>query len=149
MKTYLFLLFAALTALPAYPQNKGTSWTDVKNKAMITPATARNINTFDASDPESITRFFYASWVRKNQDWRKVVHKLDSEWTAKMKSAMNAYAQYTFKKIGLQKFRKMFDTEMRFSIYYEAMLKGKLKKGSGEVVLQKTDNKWIVQEVPA
>jgi len=128
------------------PEDKG--WENTKNKAPLTGATASKINTFDASDPESVARFFYASRIRRNSEWKKVVGKLESEWTIKMKAAMNAYAQWTFKKVTLQKVRHLFDSEVHIILAYEATVKGKPKKGTGEMTVQRVNGKWQVHEVP-
>lgn len=147
-KFVLYLLLAGIfTSVYAF-QTKGGEWKPVANKKLMDANTAYSIVSYDAKDAESVTRYFYASRIRGTQDWRKVTVKLESEWTVKMKEALSASAYWKFKKVGLQQIRKMFEGEIRIKIYYEADEKGKLKKGTGEVVLQKIDNKWTVVEVP-
>lgn len=122
-------------------------WTDVKTKTILDSQSALQYSSFDSNDPESVTVYFYACLLRKNDYWRKVCHKLESEWTTKMKQGMNTYSQYTFKKVRLLKQCRMFEQQHNFRIYLEVTKKGKPLKVSGEIILQLIEKKWTVIEV--
>lgn len=150
MRTRFNLLWAAF-ALTIFSygfvlQDKG--WVNPQDKTPITGATAAKVIKADASNPESVLRYFYASHLKRTTAWKSVSHKLESEWTVKMKAAMNAYNHWTFKKVVIQKKRNLFDNETHFMISYEATEKGKPKNGTGEAVVTKVNNRWEVHEVP-
>jgi hypothetical protein len=124
-----------------------TSCSSVGKRDIITVENAAKVTKYDENDIESMVTYYFASRIRKDEDWKNVLP--DSErWSEKMKISINIHNQTEF-----IEFQNKGFAENNHGAYVNVNFKiknkrGKVKGGNDEVELKKSNDKWIISKVP-
>jgi hypothetical protein len=86
-----------------------TAWKPYKNPQVITAENAKSITSFDKSDVESMVTYFYASKIRGDDDWKKVLEP-ENTWSKRMLYSLDKCEKWTFTAFRLDRKRCMLKT---------------------------------------
>lgn len=125
--------------------NENYNWQAHEN---VTPENAVKITTFSDDDPESMILYFYASHIRGDNRWRKVV-PIESEWSNRLKYQLKEYQSWKLIRFRLvNKIKKFSSNRLWIKVYFTFEVNGHEDGGEDEVILEQQNGKWIIIEVP-
>ena len=113
----------------------------------ITAENAAAIKTFDADDIESMVTYYFASRIRKDNQWLEVLPD-STEWSSRMAYAINRHNQWNFvefKNLGIYT-GKYGGTYVK--VYFVIEMEGRRDGGEDDVELKKVNDKWVIARVP-
>jgi hypothetical protein len=132
--TSIFLTFF----LQSYSQDLIKSTITVKNAALI--------NTYDINDIESMVTYYFASRVRNDDEWKKVIPD-STEWSSRMVYSLNKHNQWNFvefKNLGFYS----GEHGSGVKVYFKIEVNGHIYDGKDDVELKKKNNRWVISNVP-
>lgn len=117
-----------------------------ENPLLIDSTNAHTIQSFE-NTPESIVTFFYASKIRNDEKWKKVVLP-EPERSNRLKSKLEKYDKWKFIKFRLVSKKIYSDTDLGIKINMEIEVGGEKEKGEDVVEVNLIDGKWMITSVP-
>jgi hypothetical protein len=112
----------------------------------ITSENAKQVVAFDNS-PESVVMYFYASRIRKDNDWEKVCQSADQR-SDKMKRKLEEYSKWTFTKYRYVSKKEFEPNKFWVTIHMAITVEGDSDEGEDEATVELIDGKWVITEVP-
>lgn len=139
-KRILFLFFLPiLFSFAMQPQ-----WVKCKNQKTYDSVSAKEVKTFISGDPESMVIYFYASMIRKDDKFKKVLPKD----CGRLENDLKEYSTWKFKKFYLKESMKETKDRMYIKIYFEIEFEGGIDTGTDEVTLELINGKWQIIDLP-
>lgn len=147
MRNYgIALLFTLLTWGALAQTNESTTWIKYKKAPLIDVKSARKVKRFK-NNPASLITYFYASKIRQDKRWKKVLPK-KQQWSRKLKYAIKEYSTWTFTKFKLVSKKEYSPEKMWVKIWIEIEYKGRKDSGTDEVTLELKNGKWVIVGLP-
>lgn len=137
MRYSLLLLISCISFL-------GCSQIDKMDK--ITTENAHLVTEYNEDDIESMVTYYFASRIRKDDDWKKVLPD-PSRWSSRMQYSIKTHNQWNFvefKNLGLYKGKYGSYVKVHITIEFE----GRRDGGQDDVELQMENGRWIISKVP-
>ncbi len=112
----------------------------------ITVENAGQVTSFE-NTPESVVMYYFASRIRKDQDWEKVCIPTDKR-SDRMVRQLKDHGEWTFSKYHFVS-KKEFEKDKWWVLsYFAVSFKGEEEDGEDEVTVELVDGKWLITEVP-
>ncbi|EAY27880.1 hypothetical protein [Microscilla marina] len=147
MKTYSITLILTLLVWGVYAQtDTDKGWIAYKKAKLIEAKSARKVRRFK-NKPGSLVTYFYASKIRQDQKWKKVLPK-KTPWSRRLTYALNKYKDWTFTKFRLVSKKEHKPSKLWVKIWVEIEYKGRKDSGTDEVSLELIDGKWVIVSLP-
>lgn len=147
MKKHGIALFFILFSWVTYAQkNDENTWVKYPNTVLIDIKSAQKIKEFE-NTPASLVTYFYASRIRKDRKWKKVLPK-EKLWSRRLVSALREYKNWTFTKFRLVSKKEHSSGKIWLKIWIEIEYKGCKDSGTDEVSLELIDGKWVIVDLP-
>ena len=144
MKTLLTSFFLVLVVF-AYSQPV-YEWEIYEKPLMISKTNANTINAFE-NTPESIVSYFYASKIRNDKKWQKVIPALENR-SEKLKRNLIKYERWNISRFQLRSKTEFEKNKLWVKIFFEIEYDGQKDSGTDEVTLHLIDGVWIIVGVP-
>lgn len=112
----------------------------------ITVVNAGDVTSFEET-PESIVMYFYASKIRKDNDWEKVCIP-ERARSSKFTNALGAYESWIFTKYRFVSKEEFAPDVWSVTIYMEISMNGQTDSGTDQVKVEKVDGSLFITEVP-
>ncbi len=106
----------------------------------INEKNAHRIRSFDETNIESMVTFYFASRIRNDEQWRKVLPD-SSEWSSRMKHSIAKHNQWKFvefKNLGI--YKGQYGTYVK--VYFMIEVNGKKDGGKDDVELRRENDRW-------
>jgi hypothetical protein len=116
---------------------------DTDPSLMINEANAFQVTTFE-NTPQSVVAYFYASIIRKDQEWQKVCLPYD-EQTPGFKKTIDQYN--TWRNVTYVP-QPSYSNDILFSLEFTAM-NGEEGHGDRVITVEEIDGKYLITEIPA
>ena len=144
MKFFLILTFY-LIINSSYSQSDYV-WDKYSDPLLITSDNANSIDSFE-NNLESIVIFFYASKIRNDKEWQKVIptEEFRSYW---LKQKLEDYDLWTFTKFQLISRTEYSPNKFWVKAFFEIEYKGEIDGKIDEVTVELIDGMWIITSVP-
>jgi hypothetical protein len=146
MKKYLYVIALVLLASCSSKQSKESKQKALPPETEITGDNAGQVTSFD-NTPESVVMYFYASRIRKDNDWEKVCQPADQQ-SDKMKRKLNEYSKWTFTKYKYVSKKEFEPNKFWVTLHMAITVEGESDEGEDEATVEMIDGKWVVTEVP-
>lgn len=131
-----------------YEQSQNTSnWHACENKTVISQYNAPNITELDRSNLESVVRYFYASRMRGDDDWKKVLPPED-QWTDRLHYKIDKYAGWNFVEVRLVEKKEFDPGQWWVKIDMSIEVNGETDGGMDEVTVEFDGENWVITSVP-
>jgi hypothetical protein len=124
-----------------------TAWKPYKNPQVITAENAKSITSFDKSDVESMVTYFYASKIRGDDDWKKVLEP-ENTWSKRMLYSLDKYEKWTFTAFRLDRKKMHAQDWWWINVHFEIEVSGETDGGFDEVSATNSNGTRIITEVP-
>jgi hypothetical protein len=112
----------------------------------IDAGNAGSVTSFDENDIESMVTFYFASRIRGDQDWRKVLPD-STQWSDRMKHSIARHNEWKFVEFQNKKlYTGNYGTYVK--VHFTIEYKGRQDGGDDDVELEKQDGRWIIAKVP-
>lgn len=147
MKTTLFLL--AMFTIVSCSQKSTKEKTEINTLPVNTEITvdnAKQVTSFDDS-PESVVMYFYASRIRKDNEWEKVCPPADKR-SERLNRGLTEYNNWTFTKYHFVKKEEENPNKLWLTVYFSIIYEGDTDDGEDQIQVEKIDGKWLITEVP-
>jgi len=144
MKKLLFILIAIFSFSGSYAQ-PDIDWEPIKDAPTITTANAQKIKKYK-NTPESLLTYFYASKIRQDKKWQKL---LPTDRSKKLNYALEEYEEWTFTKFRLVSKAKSPSGTLWVKIFMEIEYKGRVDSGQDEAALKLEKGKWVIVSLPS
>jgi hypothetical protein len=144
MKIILTLLLG-IFAFPAFSQSSYT-WKEFPNSKEITVANAGEVKTFE-NTMQSVVDYFYASRIRKDSEWEKVV-PVAAERSERMLRELTKYDTWTITKYHIVSSTEFEPGKFWVKIYMEISIDGRTKGATDEADVELINGKWVITSVP-
>ncbi|TSJ38972.1 hypothetical protein [Fluviicola chungangensis] len=138
------------TAKVSVPQNN-LVWTAIEQPIVITPQNAKNFMTYEGiyeRTPESVVNYFFASQIRKDKLWEKVV--MSQYWRGDLLQAqLDQYEKVTIVKFNLVS-KTATVPNQRFWVRVDMEIKvgEKVKEVTGESDVIVLGGDWFILSLP-
>ena len=114
--------------------------------AEITIENAKQVTAFE-NTPESIVMYFFASRIRKDNEWEKVCPEEGMQTRAFMRKIAE-YSSWTFTKYHFVRKEEVEKDKYWVTIYMEIIYEGKTDDGEDQVTVELMDGKWVITDIP-
>ena len=151
----LIVVLASCGAKKVNPENKQdtasvqqTSLADgtISPLTEITDDNANGVTSFE-NTPESIVMYFFASKIRKDNEWEKVCLPKDQR-SDKLKRGLDEYNNWGFTKYRFVDKKEFDKGKFWVKIYMSITYEGATDDGEDEVTVEMIDGNWLITEVP-
>tara|TARA_Y100000739_G_C20507385_1_gene417887 strand:- start:526 stop:1020 length:495 start_codon:yes stop_codon:yes gene_type:complete len=144
MKLILTLLLNLIVII-SFSQSKYT-WEKYENPLLIKNDSTANIDDFE-NTPESIVTYFYASKIRKDSKWEKVIPNEDNR-SENLKKELSFYENFAFTQFQLVSKTEYSKNELGIKVFFEIEYDGKKKSGTDGVTVKLINGKWLITNLP-
>lgn len=148
MKLVLILSFLILSGLSFSQEQTEPIWEKIENAPVID---AKNAATFSSYENtlESVMNFFYASQIRKDTEWEKVV-PLPEDRTERMQSKLKRYEEvWTITSFYLVSKTQTSTNRFMVRVYIEITGPDGRKDGGVDTAeVRLIDGKWVITSIP-
>jgi len=141
----IFTLLLNLLVTVSFSQSDYT-WEKYENPLMITEDNVSTIDNFE-NTPESIVTYFYASKIRKDNKWEKVLPNEDNR-SERLKRKLIAYEEWTIVRFQLVSKTEYSKDNLWVKVFFEIDYYGQKDSGTDEVTIKLINGKWIITSVP-
>ncbi len=138
------LVFSFLTQAAFSQQDD--DWIVYEDAVLIDSSNASSIKDFE-NTPESIVTFFYASKIRNDNEWLKVIPE-EGDRSERLNRKLEEYENWTFTKFKLVSKMESSEKQLWIKIFMEIVYEGGVDSGTDEVTVELIDGKWIITSVP-
>jgi hypothetical protein len=121
-------------------------WTVIKDAPLIDSKNATSIKSYE-NTLESVVTYFYASRIRKDQEWQKVVLATKDQ-SERLKNQLKTYDEWTITKFHLVSKTEFQPGRYWVKVYFEIEMDGDVEDGTDEAEVKLIDGKWVITEVP-
>lgn len=112
---------------------------------MINSENAHEITSFDFKDPISLIDYYYASRIRGDEQWRKVVGPPES-WSGRMQRTLEKQKSWNYLAYENKGFQG--NSEKYITVYFKVSINGRTDAGENEVEVKKNGDEWVIVKVP-
>jgi hypothetical protein len=112
----------------------------------ITKENAADVKTFD-NTPESVVMYFYASRIRGDKEWEKVIQQPD-ERSDRMNRKLEDYAQWTILEYKFVSKVDKGDDRAFVKLWMKINVEGETDEGEDEAEVELIDGKWLITSIP-
>lgn len=141
----IFTLLLNLLVTVSFSQSD-YKWGKYENPLMITEDNASTIDNFE-NTPESIVTYFYASKIRKDNKWEKVLPNEDNR-SERLKRKLITYEDWTIVRFQLVSKTEYSKDNLWVKVFFEIEYNGQKDSGTDEVTIKLINGKWIITSVP-
>jgi hypothetical protein len=142
--TIPFMLFSIIS----FSQDEETErvWEKIPNAPVITTQNAATFTSYENS-LESALNYFYASQIRKDEEWKKVFIPSE-DWSDRIQYKMEKYAKWTITKFYLISKTEFEPGKFWVKVNMEIAIDGKTDGGIDQAEVQFINGKWVITSVP-
>lgn len=97
--------------------------------------------------PGSVVQYFYASRIRQDKDWEKVL-PLKKDRSERLKGKLEKYENWTFTQFRLIGKLEYEPNKYWVQIFFEIEINGRKDSGKDEAEVTLTDGDWVIVSVP-
>lgn len=112
----------------------------------INARNAHRIRSYDDNNIESKVTFYFASRIRNDQEWRKVLPD-STEWSRRMRASIEKHNRWKFIEFQNKGFHESTYGGV-VDVYFVIEIDGRRDGGTDGVELKKVNDKWIISKVP-
>ena len=145
MKLILTLLLNLIVTI-SFSQSK-YKWEKYENPLLIKNDSTTTIDNFE-NTPESIVTYFYASKIRKDSKWEKVLPNEDNRSASLKKALLLLQEHLTITQFQLVSKAEYSKNELWIKVFFEIEYNGKKKSGTDEVTVKLINGKWFITNLP-
>ncbi|MES0489985.1 MAG: hypothetical protein ABUK01_08345 [Leptospirales bacterium] len=147
-KLSVFLLFFAILGVhnAGIYSSDDNEWTEYEASPMITIEEAKSITTWE-NTPGSLLTYFYASKIRGDQDWKKVLPP-ENQWSERLIRKLQKMEKWKFVKFQLIAIENNKTDKRYVKIFIQIEINGRVDGGKDEATVEKIDGKWVIVSVP-
>lgn len=146
MKAILTLVFGLVLLTGFAQEEDGYVWIPFPNSVKISSANADSVKTYSNS-MESMINYFYASRIRKDKAWEKVLPKAE-ERSERLKRELVKYETWEFVNYHIISYTEFAPGKYWVKIYMKISFNGRVKGGIDEVDIEMIDGNWVITSVP-
>ncbi len=147
MNVKLTLLFGMFVFSSfAQTEEDGFIWVEFPNAKEISVENANQIKTYE-NTMESVVNYFYASRIRKDSEWEKVLPK-SGERSERLLRELVKYDTWTILKYHIVSCTEFEPGKYWVKIYMQISFNGRIKGGTDEADVELIDGKWVITSVP-
>lgn len=121
-------------------------YTKIEPAPVITVQNAAEYKTYE-NTPESVLNFFYASRIRKDKEWEKVVPMPENR-SEELDLELERYGTWTITSFHLVSISVVKHTKAFVKVYFKIEMNGKSEDGVDTARLKIIDGKWTIISVP-
>ncbi len=121
-------------------------YTKIEPAPVITVQNASQYTTYE-NTPESVLNFFYASRIRKDKEWEKVV-PLPEDRSEELDLELERYGTWTITNFHLVSISVIKYTKAFVKVYFKIEMNGRSEDGVDTAKLKIIDGKWTIISVP-
>ena len=144
MKSVLFLLLVFFTRV-SHSQTEQV-WIKIEEPPLITVDNASSFEVYE-NTPESVLNYFYASRIRKDKEWEKVV-PLPEDRSEELNLELERYSTWTITNFHLVSISVSKYTKALVKVYFKIEMNGRSEDGVDTAKLKIIDGKWTIISVP-
>lgn len=144
MKSVLFLLLVFFTRV-SHSQTEQV-WIKIEEPPLITVDNASSFEVYE-NTPESVLNYFYASRIRKDREWEKVV-PLPEDRSEELDLQLERYNTWTITNFHLVSISVSKYTKALVKVYFKIEMNGRSEDGVDTAKLKIIDGKWTIISVP-
>jgi hypothetical protein len=144
MKILLTLSLVLLTTI-SFSQSEHI-WVKIADAPVITVENAATFTSYE-NTLESVLNYFYASRIRKDSEWRKVILILDP-MPDRLAYELNKYDTWTITKFNLVSKTEFEPGKFWVKVNIEIIVNGRTDGGIDDAEVQFIDGKWIITSIP-
>lgn len=144
MKTVLPFLFIFFTVI-SYSQTERV-WEKFDDVQVITTANASSFESYE-NTLESVLNYFYASRIRKDEEWMNVFLPL-GEWDERIVHKLEKYDQWTITNFHLVSKSEYAPGKFYVKVYFKIEMNGRSEDGIDTAEVQLIDGKWVITSIP-
>ena len=119
----------------------------ISNAPIIASDNASTFNSYE-NTLESVVNYFFASQIRKDKEWEKVVPSLQDR-TESMQQKLQKYETWTVTKFQLSGKVEYERGKFWVFIKVEVIIDGKTNYGKSRVEVELINDKLIITDIPA
>ncbi len=146
LKGNLVLIFLFCSIGISLSAQKGNEWITNENPMLVDSTSAKSHMEFE-NTPESIVNYFYASKIRNDSLWKKVLQPEDQQ-NSRLKVKLDKYKKWKFHQIKILRKIEHKENAYWIKIFMEIEYKGKKNSGTDDVEVQKINGRWVITSVP-
>lgn len=119
------------------------------NLVLTTEIDGTNASTITSypNTPEGVVAYFYASKIRDDQNWEKVVPKVPQQ-SNRMIRKLIKYKKWKFLKYKFVSKKEKGEDKVEIKIFMEIEINGKKDSGKDDVLVEKIKGKWTITNIP-
>ena len=141
----LLTLFIAFHITISFSQSDSIS-EKYENSQLITIENAHKIDSLK-NTPASIVTYFYASKIRKDNKWKKVI-PLEENRSERLKRKLITYSKWTITQFKLVSKTSYEKDKLWIKVFFEIEYKGQKDSGTDDVTVELINGKWVITSVP-
>ncbi|MDF3026492.1 MAG: hypothetical protein K0S23_799 [Fluviicola sp.] len=141
-----FLIFSCVSFSQTEPEER--VWEKIENAPVIDVKNAATFSTYE-NTLESVVNYFYASQIRKDKEWEKVV-PLPEERTERLQSKLKRYEEvWTITTFHLVSKTQTSTNRFMVRVYFEITgPDGRKDGGIDTAEVRLIDGKWVITSIP-